>query len=468
VEDVKHQLSLCTAGYREPIMMSDSLPGRISEGEAFLHPRFFEILTLVREKFLSNVLHFTTNASLLDEPFVRRLAQFRPLEINVSLHSAQPRLWTRIFRGTPRQAETALGSLALLRQAGIAFTGTIVPLPRLCGWDDIAATFAFLVAGGAKAVLLWQPGFSQKTPAALRRRIACPAEELEDFLARQRERYPGYPIHPQPNPAEARDVPVKRVIEATLRGNPRTGGGAYRRVLWLASEAAWPQLSRRVAEAAAGIAAEHRVVPVRNRSYGGNIRVSGLLMVPDFLAAGRQALARWPAAELILIPQRAFDSFLRDLQKTPAYLIAEGLGRTTWLVFEDGATRPLKGRGFLAPGPTPRQRCEALAEAFTRAVGEGNYAAAASLVASFPIPTSEGPLQERRFRAFLKRNRGPLAAAGAAPRLFEPLGDGRALCREELPDGSGAETVRWLFLQRNGGAWKVEMLFLGDPQPQFY
>ena len=108
IEDVKLQLSLGSASYDGEIHMSDSLPGRISEGEAFLHPQFFEILALVREKYLTNLLHFTTNASMLDEPLVRKLAQFRPVEINISLHSTQPKLWARIFQRTEKPAQIAL------------------------------------------------------------------------------------------------------------------------------------------------------------------------------------------------------------------------------------------------------------------------------------------------------------------------------------------------------------------------
>jgi len=76
--DVKHQLSLMPA-HRDPIRLSDSLPGRIAEGEAFLHPQFFEILSLIRHKFVGNTLCFTTNASMLDEPFLKKLAAYRPI-----------------------------------------------------------------------------------------------------------------------------------------------------------------------------------------------------------------------------------------------------------------------------------------------------------------------------------------------------------------------------------------------------
>jgi hypothetical protein len=91
VEDIK--LQLCSmAANDDPIRLSESPPGRISEGEALLHPGLFEILDLVRRKFFYNTLCFTTNACLLDEAFLKKLAAFRPIEINVSMHSTRPKL----------------------------------------------------------------------------------------------------------------------------------------------------------------------------------------------------------------------------------------------------------------------------------------------------------------------------------------------------------------------------------------
>jgi hypothetical protein len=55
LEDIKLQLCSMVAN-DDPIRLSDSLPGRISEGEALLHPRLFEILELVRRKFFYNTL----------------------------------------------------------------------------------------------------------------------------------------------------------------------------------------------------------------------------------------------------------------------------------------------------------------------------------------------------------------------------------------------------------------------------
>ncbi len=469
IEDVKLQLSLGSANYEGGIYMSDSLPGRISEGEAFLHPRFFDILTLVREKFLTNRLHFTTNASLLDEPFVRKLASFRPMEINISLHSTQPKLWTRIFQRPQKLAHIALKSLYLLKKHHIDFTGTIVPLPRICGWDEIEQTFAFLVNGGAKSIILWWPGFSEKTPAGLKKEIECPWEEFEDFVKRMQDKFPKFPIVSQPNLLEPQKLPIKRIMNFTLHGNLKTFGGAFHEVLWLVSEAAYPEISGRVAQFAQDIPNEHHVFPVKNRSYGGNIQVSGLLMVSDFLAAGREALSRWPAADLVLVPKMSFDAFFRDLQKTPAFKIPEILGRTTWLVFEKGSFLSLKGRGFVKPGNDPKKTFEKILKIIDESIRADKLDAVFSLVAAFPIPTSQGLLNKRAFRSFLKElNKYLSAGAVLEKRVFEMLDDERVVCMEDWPTTDpSASLSRWVFFRKRGSDWKLEMIFLGRGSADF-
>ncbi len=464
IEDVKLQLSLSSADYAGAIHMSDSLPGRISEGEAFLHPQFFEILDLVREKFLTNHLHFTTNASLLDEPLIRKLAQFRPVEINVSLHSRQPRLWARIFQSTEKRAHIAFKSLSLLKKHHTDFTGTIVPLPRICGWNDLEKTFDFLVAEGAKSIILWWPGFSEKTSQKLKKEIACPWDEFHAFVKRMLEKYPKVPVFPQPDLAEPLRLPIKRIMNSTLQGNLKTFGGVFRQVLWLVSEAAYPEISRLVGQFAKDVSNEHQVFPVKNRSYGGNIQVSGLLMVSDFLTAGKEALERWPAADLVLIPQRAFDSLFRDLKKTPAYKIPESLGRTTWLIFENGAFRPLKGRGFVKPEKDLHKPLEKILKFFYQAMQEDKFAALSAIVASFPIPTSEGLLKKGEFQEFVRQAKSRFSRdAHFEKRIFEKLDDNRVLCMEDWPtEDPSITSSRWFFFKKTGDDWKVEQIFLGQ------
>jgi hypothetical protein len=87
----------------------------------------------------------------------------------------------------------------------------------------------------------------------------------------------------------------------------------------------------------------HKVVPVKNQSYGGNISVSGLLMVEDFVTAGIDVIEKFPETDLILIPSKPFDSFLRDLQGQSAHQIPDKLGRPVWVMDGRGGFNTLLG-----------------------------------------------------------------------------------------------------------------------------
>jgi uncharacterized Fe-S cluster-containing radical SAM superfamily protein len=334
IEDIKLQLCSMSAN-DDPIRLSDSLPGRISEGEALLHPRLFEILELVRRKYFYNTLCFTTNGSMLEQAFLKKLAGFRPIEINVSIHSTRPELWAKIFAKKERDALTAIYAIPMLKQWGMEFAGTIVPLPRLCGWEDLERTYEYLVSSGAKSMILYWPGYTVRTPESVVKDLACPLEEFTAFAERMKGRF-STPLAPLPDMAAPLNVSVETIISKTLKGNPKTRGGAYRHVVWLASRAAFDRLAPLVAEKAASSLNRHDVAAADNLTYQGNIIAAGLLMVDDLIHAGRTTLERWPDADLFLVPTAGFDSLQRDLKGVPAYRMAESLGRPVWLVQNDG------------------------------------------------------------------------------------------------------------------------------------
>lgn len=344
IDDIKHQLSLMPPHDR-PIRLSDSLPGRISEGEALLHPRLWEILELVRRKYPFSRLCFTTNGSMLDEQFMHALARFNPLEVNLSIHSTDPSLWSEVFGRSPKAANTAIHALDLFREHRIQLVGTIVPLPAICGWNDIASTYRRVALAGAKRVILYQPGFTTSTPPSSVRLLDCPTGELHEFADRIGTET-GVPAQVLPELRGELKVAVAKIVKLTGNSNPLSGWNSHRHPLWLASEAAADRLRETVASESAKTTAVHRVETVVNRTYGGNIVVSGLLMVSDFVESGRAAIARWPETDLVLIPGEPFDALNRDLRRQPAHLIAESVGRPVWVVRDGERPDPLIGRIF--------------------------------------------------------------------------------------------------------------------------
>jgi hypothetical protein len=184
-------------------------------------------------------------------------------------------------------------------------------------------------------------------------------------------------------------------------------------------------------------------------------------MVSDFLAAGKEALQRWPDTDLVLIPKMAFDAFFRDLKKMPAFKIPEILGRTTWLVFEKGSFLSLKGRGFVKPENDPQKTFEKMLKLIDESIRADEFDVVSSLVAAFPIPTSEGLLKKREFRGFLEREKKRLSPdAGYEKCIFEKLDDHRVVSMEDWPTADPSTVYsRWFFFRKMGNDWKLEMIF---------
>jgi hypothetical protein len=404
LEDIK--LQLCAmAGNDDPIRRSDSLPGRISEGEALLHPRLFEILELVRREFFSNTLCFTTNGSMVDEAFLKKLAAFRPVEINVSLHSTIPELWARIFAKKEHDARTAIAALPLLKRYGMELVGTIVPLPRICGWDGLERTYEYLVVNGAKRMILYWPGHTVRTPDALVKELECSLEEFTAFAGRMKDRF-NVPLHPFPDMAGSLKVAVETIVGKTLKGNPSTRGGAYRRVIWLSSRAAFSRLEKMVAEQTVAAPNRHQVVPADNFTYKGNIIAAGLLMAEDFIRAGQTAVEKWPDVDLFLVPSNPFDSLLRDLIGTPACRIAESLARPVWLVQSDGAIDSLLSMRLLKRRKPLDTGLKQAMDRFNRGrADDEKIESGLDMTATYPVASPRGPLNRDQLRDMIRDDR---------------------------------------------------------------
>lgn len=457
IEDIKLQLSLMRNGNRDSIRMSDSTPGRIAEGEAFLHPEFFKILSLVRRKFPVNRLCFTTNGTMLDEIFVKELSRFNPIEITLSMHSTRPDLWARIFGKSLIFAKKAIGSPDLLQKYGINFAGSVVPLPGICGWEDIEHTYAALVSRGAKAMILWWPGYSACSAPDAVRQMEYPLGEFLRFAERMHAHH-GKPITAYPHVSADLGLKVGRIVSATQKGNVKNSLGPYRRVLWLTSEAAHGKIKEAIDRSADDDGNVHIAYPVRNGTYGGNIIIAGLLMVEDFIRAGKEALSEHPETELVLVPRTPFDAHCRDLMGNPAYRIAEELQRPVWVVSDNGDIDRLLERAFERKDDMLTAPVKQVMERFNLAwQDEARIDSGLDLIDAFPVRTPWGLLTREELRDVMIRTKeGFSNGTGPLSRVFRLLDGAHALCAERRQDREGAISVlRWTFLLKKRGDWRI-------------
>jgi hypothetical protein len=463
IEDIKHQLSLMPH-HNDPLYMSDSLPGRIAEGEAFLHPDLFQILSLVRCKYTTNMINFTTNASMLEEAFLKRLSTFRPIEITVSMHSTRPELWAAIFRKSEPDAVIAIKSLELIRKHRMELAGAIVPLPKICGWDDIEQTYANFSSYGAKKMTLYWPGYTERTLPEVIEDLRWPVEESLAFVDRLRARY-NIPLSSFPELRGSLNIPVKEIMTNTLKGNKRAACGPYGKVLWLASEAAYGRVKELVEAAAESFPNQHRVCSVKNLTYGGNILVAGLLTVEDFIIAGKVTLEAYPDTDLVLVPKRPFDNLYQDLVLEPAYKIAEELKKPVWIINDDASFNPLLSRLFFKKGDSVLEDLAETLQAINRVWQDGGPDdKLLNWVDAYPIATPWGLLDpEQHLRAIQNERRNLPKDPKPLRWNFDLLDADHAQCVETWPTKDASTTFqRWTFLVRRESAWKISEIRQGE------
>lgn len=185
---------------------------RLCEGEPFTHPSINEVLKEIRRHFPVTPLQITTNGTFLTDERVGELAalnqpeQGAGIELIISLNSASLAQRSRIM-GDPNPGQVRR-VLSLCRENGLSFHGSVVALPHLCGWDDLAETLYFLEEKRAVTTRVFLPGYTSYAHPSLR---FAPSlwEELDIFLAGIREKI-DHPLTLEP--------PVKKDLLARVEG----------------------------------------------------------------------------------------------------------------------------------------------------------------------------------------------------------------------------------------------------------
>jgi len=257
------------------IHLNESLPGRISEGEALIHPKFTEILGIIRKKF-KNPIGITTNASLLSEDMIQTLACFKPIEITISLHSTVRENWKNCFNLGDQQYETAVNSLMLLKRYGINFYASMVPLPSWFGYEDVEKTVKFFSDHMCREVLIYAPGYTKYTKPEVIEKLKFNKHELSNFFILMKNKY-NIAFNWSLDPNKHLELNTNYIVNLLKKFNKNRVKESY----WFTSVSAYERFERYMKSMNIGNPGKISVVPVENDVYGGNIECVGLWMLKD-------------------------------------------------------------------------------------------------------------------------------------------------------------------------------------------
>jgi MoaA/NifB/PqqE/SkfB family radical SAM enzyme len=155
---------------------------RICEGEPFIREDIIDILQSIRLKHCHTPIQITTSGVHLDEAVLAELKRIGGIELNISLNSSSARGREKLYRGKSHMG--AVAAVRRLKHYGISYSGSIVAMPHLVGWEDIRETVLFLNDNGASAIRIFMPGYTRFTkgvlpPGDIRSRLQEFASDLE-------------------------------------------------------------------------------------------------------------------------------------------------------------------------------------------------------------------------------------------------------------------------------------------------
>lgn len=213
LDDVARMLEFIDA--ERKIVIGESVT-RIMEGEPFLHPQIKTILRMIRQKFPTTLIQITTNGTLLTDDVLELLEECGSIELYISLNSVTERGRERLMGDTAGQV---LRAIPELQRRGIAFHGSIVAMPWVVGYEDIAQTIAFLERYGAETVRIFLPGYTAKAAEALR----FGPELWTDLVNWVKDVQIHTRVPLSVEPSQVRDL--RAVVEGVIANSPATCAG---------------------------------------------------------------------------------------------------------------------------------------------------------------------------------------------------------------------------------------------------
>jgi len=158
----------------EKIVIGESAT-RICEGEPFLRSDIIDILRHIRQKYPGAAIQITTSGIHLNGTVLSRLESIGNIELNVSLNSSSIEGRKKLYRG--KEHPSAVEAVKLMKDSKLDYSGSIVAMPHLVGWEDIRETILFLQDNRASSIRLFMPGYTRYTRGLL------PPDDIRDRLA---------------------------------------------------------------------------------------------------------------------------------------------------------------------------------------------------------------------------------------------------------------------------------------------
>lgn len=188
-------------------------------GEDFNNPQILEIYRLIRGQDPDYIIDTTTHGGFLTEDVVRQLAALKPVDLCISLNSADPDVRSRLM--ADKNPDVAITALERMQRHGIWYSVSIVAWPTV-PLSDLERTVRFADQFTPRAIRVQLPGKTGFHPSALaydRETVWSRIVELLKALRREL----ATPVYWQPYLFGA--DPLEPEISGVIAGSPAAEAG---------------------------------------------------------------------------------------------------------------------------------------------------------------------------------------------------------------------------------------------------
>jgi len=326
IDSVRRGIEMLDGSYSNTIGLR--LFRRLSEGEAILHPQLLQILAMIREKFPDHIIEIETNGATLKEGLIKLLAEYNPISICISYHSHNPDNWSKVLKLPAHLHRYPREAFELLPKYGINLEPTLSPMPNMLGWDDVEKTVEYISKFHDRMDMSGSC-YTKDLPEEVRDLMYLDYHELSEFIRRVGEKY-NIEIHSDPDVGRELEFYPRYVILNTIQKG-------YKNVAWLISECAADRARKIMDQDTRTSANKHHVKMVKNTTYGGNVIISGVLLIEDFRIAINELKDEGIDPDLIIMPSVCFDTRGEDLSGVNYKVLEEEFGVDVMIVADQRA-----------------------------------------------------------------------------------------------------------------------------------
>ena len=302
VDEVKHFLSFV------PDKHIDCIGGAVNEiydGEFFMHPKSVEILEHVRDQgFAVNQVY--TNGTLITEDDMKVVKEIA-IRDEIAIHLTHWKKTNHAF--------------ALADKYGIPYSALIVPTRNDIDRGRIERWIQRLQDHDPLSIRILFPGYTKYMSKRFAEQMAVSNEEIRTRISKWSADYPRIDIDYQFG--KHHEESIQDSLRRFKNEYPKYTDTDKPRLLFLISESVEEFFENSVQSLAIE---NYRIVTVKNETFGGNVVVSGLLLIDDYSTAIEEALATGYEPEFLVLTANSFPYDDADLRGVPAASISDKFG----------------------------------------------------------------------------------------------------------------------------------------------